>query len=151
MEVSELTALDQLSEASSDVFESLAKTLNEEDRKLNFLKVSKANNFVNLLALYRATGEIDYLERAKDADKYLEERMGELQSEVEKILLKKTLVSRRLLPWVDLYEMYDETGDKKYLEAAHKGACDMTRWLWAYPVIPDGNTIHKDGRVYESH
>lgn len=155
MEVSELAALHDLSGRRTPVFLDLARRLNEQDRILNLKKVSRAGSFINLLALYRATDDPALLAAAvADAENYLARRLDEPQSAVgPEIIAENSCFPTDFLPlWVDLFELYSETGDKRFLDAAHQGARDFTRWLWIHPVIPDGTVaIHTDGQVYESH
>ena len=48
--------------------------------------------------------------------------------------------------WWDLLDLYELTGDKKYLNAAQVGAFNTIAGLWSHPRVPEGNiTIHAGG------
>lgn len=50
--------------------------------------------------------------------------------------------------WIDLLELYETTGEKRYLEAAHRGARLYTQYIWYCPEVPDANiTVNPDGKA----
>jgi hypothetical protein len=50
--------------------------------------------------------------------------------------------------WWPLLDLYDATGDKKYLEAAQEGAYYTVAGLWSHPSIPDGSVTINPGGSY---
>lgn len=50
--------------------------------------------------------------------------------------------------WIDLLEMYELTGNKAYLRAAHRGAKLYTQYIWYSPAVPDRNIlVNPDGKA----
>jgi hypothetical protein len=48
--------------------------------------------------------------------------------------------------WIELYELYEETKERRFLAAAHQGARDYAQFVWLAPRIPDGEIrVHEDG------
>jgi len=120
------------------------------NRSLNLDAMLWGDRWQNAMALYRATGEQKYLDDAiRKADKYIEERVNTVQTDFN------DNHSRGLFFWtsyanqfMELYLMYKTTGDKKYLEAAHKGARMYARFCWISPMIPNGEvTVNKGDSV----
>src|SRR5262249_40661642 len=85
-EISELAALSLMSQGHSMVFRHYALALLDKPRALNLEVVSEGASWQSLLGLYRMTGDVQYLNRAKDgADRYLTERVGKPQSDFSQI------------------------------------------------------------------
>ncbi|NQU43726.1 hypothetical protein HQ520_10610, partial [bacterium] len=50
--------------------------------------------------------------------------------------------------WWDLIDLYEMTGDRKYLDAAEEGAFHTVAGQWSQPVVPDGDIeVHPDDQV----
>ena len=131
----------------------------EEARKLYDGKVARSLNlgsytfedrWINSLALYRATGERKYLDRAvEDCDRYLESRVYKKQTAFDdKYSIGWFFWTSFSNQWMELLQMYDATGYERYLKAAEEGAMYYTQFCWMLPVVPEGKiTVNPGGNV----
>lgn len=135
--LSELAALYGITHGASPLFRRLAEQEMGRTRTLNLDDVSDGASWPNQLAMYQETGEARFLEAARHgADAYLEERVSK----------PATAFAGRgfffwppFVPdWIDLFRLYEATGDKRYLTAAQRGARQYTMFTWMSPRVPDG-------------
>lgn len=145
--LSEYAALFGLSGDRTPFFRSAAESLFSRDRVLNLEAVSKGDGWANALALYRATGDQKWLDRARhDADAYLKRRIDTPQVNFEDPDSRGLFFWTSFSPqWVELFELYEATGDRRYLDAAHQGARNYTRYIWFAPRIPAGDVTVNEG------
>ena len=145
-EVSEMVALDQMFRGRSPVFAAAAREMAGKPRKLNQTLVSEGGTFAERLALYRLTGEPRFLAEARaKADAYIKSRIATLQTDFTDVRLEVSSYgasggqfwSDYAPRWVELYELFEETGDKRYLDAAVEGARLYVTYAWAFPTVPD--------------
>jgi hypothetical protein len=151
--LSEYTALYELTGRRTPFFLQAAESLFGKDRVLNLDSVSRGDFWANSLALYRATGDRKWLDRAmRDADDYLRRRVDTPQTGFEdpdsRGMFFWTSYSSQ---WVELYELYEETGERRYLDAAHAGARNYAHYIWLCPRIPDGNVTVNEGGFAPSY
>jgi len=106
-------------------------------------RVERPENWHNQLALWLATGKPHHLAAAKaGADQHLQERLGEPASEFTSGGPFVLFTPR----WIDLFRLYEATGEARYLAGAHAGARRYTMFTWMSPRIPDHDiTVHPDG------
>lgn len=145
--LSEYAALYELTGGRTPCFLSAAESLYGKDRILNLESVLRGGFWANSLALYRATGEAGWLGRARhDADAYLARRVDKMQTDFadpdSRGLFFWTSFSNQ---WIELLELFEETGDRRYLAAAHQGARNYTRYIWLAPRIPEGKVTVNEG------
>jgi hypothetical protein len=140
-EVSELAELYQISRGQSPVFKSYALALAGKPRTLNLLMISSGDAFWDKLALYRLTGDKAQLDRARAlADAYIARRIATPQRDFADVHIDAggQFWSDFAPHWVELFELWEETGDARYLTAATAGAREYASYAWYFPSIPSG-------------
>ncbi|MGB7158891.1 MAG: hypothetical protein WBD40_12535 [Tepidisphaeraceae bacterium] len=147
--LSELAALHAMSQGRNPIFLTHAAKMLGLDRTLNLDVQEKGRSWQNLLAMYRATGAANFLDEAKrEADKYLARRIDKTQMDFKDPESKGMFFWSSHAPqWIDLLELYGETQDKKYLDAAREGARSFTQYTWFAPAIPDQSVTVNQGGV----
>lgn len=151
--LSEFTALYEMSGGRTPFFLQAAESLFGRNRVLNLDSELRGDFWANSLALHHATGDRKWLEHARrDADDYLKRRVDTVQTDFEdpdsRGLFFWTSFSSQ---WIELLELYEATGDRRYLDAAHQGARNYTRYIWFSPRIPEGNVTVNDGGFAASY
>lgn len=148
--LTELTALYDVFQRANPVFLTLAKKMYGEDRTLNLNVVEEGDSWKNSLALYKSTGDNSYLEKAMtDADAYLTRRMAQAQTDFMDPDAGGLFFWTGFAPkWIDLLELYEQSGEQRYLDAAHSGARKFAMFVWMCPTIPDENIlVNKGGKA----
>ncbi len=152
VEVGELASLNEMLGGRSPVFREEAKRIYGRTRKLN-LNTETGATWQDALAMHRLTGGAGYLERARTwADKEIAEQLTSLPRDFETnpaLRDKQAAFYNDYGPkWFDLFELYEVTKEKKYLDAAATSARQMLLWLRSNPMAPSGHiTVNKGGRV----
>lgn len=135
--VSELASLYRFSRGGSPVFLQGVLDLYQKDRTLNMTWVTRGGTWQQLLAAWRATGERKYLDEARlKADRYLKDRIQTPQTDFAEGA-DGTFWDYFFPAWKELLELYEETGEARYLAAAHQGARRYAQLMWFTPPIPD--------------
>lgn len=142
--VSELAALYGISRGASPVFRRYAEQLLKEDRTLNLDDLAPGDSWQNNLHVYRSTGDARFLAKARaGADAYLADRMTRGADDFDEGGL---FFWTAFTPaWIPLLELYEATGDRRYLEAARTGARRYTMFTWMAPQIPDETVLVNPG------
>jgi len=146
--LSELTALEEFSGGRNPDFTELAKEILPKERSLNLEVVQPEDVWQNWFAIYRATGDKKWLEKAKNgADEYIKTRIDTPQTDFTDRKSRGMFFWTSFAPnWIELFELYEVTSEKRYLEAAHKGARKFAQFVFMVPTIPVGEvTVHEDG------
>ena len=141
-EVSELADLYQMSRGASPVFKAYALALAGKPRALNLLMISTGDTFWDKLALYRLTGDRAQLAAARaGADRYIAARIDTPQTSFADVHLDQggQFWADFAPRWVELYELWEETREPRYLAAAAKGARLYASFAWYFPAIPTGD------------
>ena len=149
MEVAEIAALNSFYQGISPVFNFYADSLSRVSRSLNLTITSRGDAWPNLLALYRMTGEQALLDKAKvKADEYIQNRIISKAKDFTGVEQAAQFWTDFAPDWIELLDLYEETKDKRYLDASVAGAKLYMEYIWFYPMIPDKNIIiNKDGIV----
>jgi hypothetical protein len=141
-ETSELAGLYQMSKGESPVFDHYAKEVAGKPRALNLLMVSGGDTFWEQLAIYRLTGDKAVLAHARAlADAYIKARVDTPQPDFSDVHIDKggQFWSDFSPRWVELFELWQETGEARYLRAAQMGAREYASYAWYFPAIPAGD------------
>ncbi|MEP6669073.1 MAG: hypothetical protein ABJF10_07975 [Chthoniobacter sp.] len=104
--------------------------------------------FADALALYKLTGERHWLDSAiAAADKYIAANITTLPT---RDLGGSPFVNVSFVPdWEGLLQIYEATGEKRFLDASIEGAHWLMTTLWTQPTIPMGNTTIHPGGIYD--
>ncbi|CAA9556645.1 MAG: hypothetical protein AVDCRST_MAG88-1164 [uncultured Thermomicrobiales bacterium] len=96
----------------------------------------RRSDFQVSLARYQLTGEAQYLERARaEADAYIAARVATPATDT----IEGQRFSIHIGPdWISLLDLYEETGDRRYLAAAEAGARWFVTLLSTAPPPPPG-------------
>ncbi len=149
MEVAELATLHTFYQGRSPVFSYYADSLSHVSRSLNLSITSKGDSWPNLLALYRMTGDQAFLTASKSkADAYITSRIAKKSTDFSGVEQAAQFWTDFAPWWIELLDLYEETREKRYLDAAVKGADLYMQYVWFYPSIPEKDIIiNKDGVV----
>jgi hypothetical protein len=145
--ISELCSLYGITSGASPVFRRQAEALLGRDRVLNLDDISKGDTWENHLALWEATGEPRYLDTARQgADEYISRRVERPARDFNRGGL---FFWTGFTPqWIDLFRLYEATGEKRYLAAARAGARQYAMFTWMAPRIPDAEvTVNPFGKA----
>ena len=142
---SEAAVLYQFGQGNMAFLQDLAVSQQATGSELSYEKIWRDN-----MALYRATGDENYLSVAKSgADLYIEHRIKNNITAFNYLDHSKSSFWSSLNPkWIELFEMYETTGEQHYLDAAYEGALRFCRFLWQVPVVPDAQiTVNSGGKA----
>lgn len=148
--LTELTSLYDVFQKSNPVFLALAEKMYGTERTLNLDVVGNGSSWKNALALYKATGEKAYLEEAMvGANAYIDRRIDHLQTDFNDPDAGGLFFWTGYAPkWIDLLELYEQSGEMQYLEAAHESARLFSMYVYLCPAIPDQDIlVNKDGKA----
>jgi len=98
------------------------------------------NAWVRALALYRATGEIAWLQNAVSGARMALEALSKQSREMKAIGFWTTP-----MPWIALWDLYEASGDDDLRQAAIEGAREYMQFIWMGPVIPAGDVAVNPG------
>lgn len=144
-EASEFAAAFAYGGGQSPVLLGYAKDLT--DKKL---KSKRADRWVQLLAIYHATKDSEALKQAvAGADNYIAERMQQPEEKFDSSEAGDFFFWTSYAPlWINLLDLYEVTGEKRFLEAAHRGAREFTQYVMMSPRIPEGDvTVNPGGKA----
>lgn len=136
--VSELTALYRIFNGATPAFLTLAREEYASKRVRNLDVAERGDSWQNSLALYRATGERTDLERAMaGADEYLRQRLPAQAGFVGNHGEKPFFWTQFVPDFAALVELYEASGERRYLDAAQTAARAFTAFVWMSPAVPD--------------
>jgi hypothetical protein len=105
---------------------------------LNLDEVLSGKQWQNAMHLYKATGDKKYLDLAvSGADRYLKDRVHTLPTDFSDEAARGMFFWTSYAPqWMELYLLHELTGEKRFLDAAQKGAREYTQFVWLCPAVP---------------
>lgn len=147
---SEASALFELTNRRSSFLKEIA-----EEKKAANLPLSHEKMWRDNFSLFTATNDTSYIEDAcSGAISYINHRIENLLSSFSYDDHSVSSFWSAYNPkWIELFEMYEITGNQQFLDAAYEGALRFCRFLWQLPVVPDSKiTVNKGGKapVYNS-
>ncbi len=150
MNFSEITALYSIFKGHIPFLLDLA-----EEKSINFSDHANERQWRQYIAMYRATEDESYLSNAEDAaDDYIADRIDSAQTSFNFLHHSESSFWVQLAPkFVDLLELYEVSGEQKYLDAAHTAARRFAMFTWMSPKIPDEDITVNSGNeapVYAS-
>lgn len=100
--------------------------------------------------LYKFTGNEEYLKLAKEeADKYIAAKIEAPRSER---FNEEQFIALDFYPqFAGLLDLYEISGDKKYLDAAEKAARNLLPTVWIYPNDADGAEYTTDAEYIKNN
>jgi hypothetical protein len=151
--ISELTALEEMSGGRNPLLVDKAKALLPLTRSLNLDAFIREDSWENWLAIYRATGDQEWLAKAKaGADQYIAERIENRPTDFTDPEARDMFFWTNYAPsWIELLELYDVTNEQRYLDAAREGARRFVQYVYLCPVIPDEEVKVNEGGVAPSY
>lgn len=114
------------------------------------LKTKRADRWVQLLALYHSTKDPEMLKQAVEgADAYIAERMQQPEETFNSAEAGDFFFWTSYAPlWINLLDLYEVTGERRFLEASRRGAREFTQYVMMSPRIPEGDiTINPGGKA----
>ncbi len=144
-EIGELAGLDQISNFQNEAFAAEIDRLFGQPRMLNLTTATVSDSWQDYLARYRITQDPALLEEAKRlADAYLDEHVRVLPVDFASTPGLKDRMANFVtdfgILWYDLFELYEATGEARYLEMAEQGAMQMLLWIRSFPFSDPGAT-----------
>ncbi len=133
--VSELATLYAIFGKRNRAYLDLARGEYEGERTRNLDVAESGQTWSNALSLYEATGDKAMLSSAvAGADRYLAKRVAVNQAEFKD---ESFFFWPAFTPdFVDLYRLYEASGERRFLDAARLGARRYTMFTWMAPRIP---------------
>ncbi|MCE9518759.1 MAG: glycoside hydrolase family 127 protein, partial [Verrucomicrobia bacterium] len=106
---------------------------------LNLSELLDGDQWQNAMYLYKATGDKKYLDLAiTGADRYLKERIDTPQTDFSDKVSRDMFFWTSYVPhWMEIYLLYEMTGKKRFLDAAHRGARQFAQFIWFCPAVPE--------------
>jgi hypothetical protein len=153
VEIAELAGLFAMSGGKSVAFRREAERLFGKPRRLNLLTDTGGGTWQDALAMYRLTAEPSWLNRARGgADAHI---TAEVDAFPRDFRTNPALVDKQAAfytdygpRWFDLYELYEASGERRYLDAAIASARAMLLLLRSHPLAPPSTIlVNEGGRV----
>lgn len=143
--ISELISLYNVFNKQNPLFLNIAKEESVKARKRNLDELEAGNTWQNSLWFYKATGDKNYLISAvAGAEKYLAGKKANRDHFQGSYFFWTSFTN----DFIGLFQLYEETKDKKFLDAAQEAARYYTMFTWMSPQVPNETvTVNKDGKA----
>jgi hypothetical protein len=153
MEIGELASLYQMTGERNSAFTKEMDRIFGKSRQLNLAVATGGASWSDYLAKYRIQKDTNDLKMTRKlADEYLKNEVNNYPKDFNTNSGLKdrqaTFFTDFAPKWYDLLELYEETHEQKYLDAAAVGARQSLLWLRSNPLARDSIiTVNKGGRV----
>jgi hypothetical protein len=145
--VSELATLYGITHGASPVLRRMAEEMLGRNRVLNLDDIAEGGSWQNQLGVFLVTGDARLLAAARrGADAYLAKRVDRPATGFDDggMFFWIGFAPK----WIDLFRLYEATGEPRYLAAARQGARQYTMFTWMAPRIPDTDvTVNPGGKA----
>lgn len=148
--LSELAALSSIAGGRGKPLMELAVREYGRDRVFNLDATTQGTRWQNALALARATNDPAWQAQAIElADAYLARRTEQPQTDFSDPDAEGMFFWPSWVPqWIELFELYETTGEQRYLDAAVAGARDYAMFTWMCPAVPRQQiTVDQSGKA----
>ncbi len=148
--LSELQVLYNVFGKSNSFYAEMAKKEFGTARVRNLDEEQKGRNWVNAMFMFKLSCDSSYLSLSKSlADNYLKERVNTRITQFGDPLFSSNFFWPTFTNnWSALLELYELTGEQRYLKAAQDGARHYTLFTWMAPKISDQPiTVNKGGKA----
>jgi hypothetical protein len=150
VEIGELAGLFEMTGGTSVAFRREAERIFGKPRRLNLLTDTGGGTWQDQLAMFRMTRDKDWLAKSRaGAGAHI---AAELDRPPTDFNTNPALVDKQAAfytdygpRWFDLYELYEATGDRRYLDAAVVGARAMLLMLRSNPMAPNAEIVANEG------
>ncbi len=150
VEIGELAGLHEMTGGHNSVFGEETDRIFGKPRKLNLITETGGGSWQDYLAKYRISGKSTDLSRAIELaniylDNYYDQYPQDFTTSAGLKDSQATFVTDYTLVWYDLMELFEETGDPRFKDAAITGASQMLLWMRSNPMAPDSVIIANEG------
>jgi hypothetical protein len=148
VDIGELAGLHLMTRGRTSAFAEETKRLFGKTRKLNLEVESGGGSWQDYLARYQIHKDPTDLDKAKaGADHYLKQVFDNYSTSFKDFPAHEFTTDFTIRIY-DLHQMYEVTGDKRYLDAAVVGARHIVLWSRSHPAAPDSTiTVNPGGKV----
>jgi len=152
-EIGELAGLYTMTGGNTPAFAKETDRLFGQPRKLNLNTITGGASWQDYMARYKITGKAGDLKKAKEeALRYIDQNVKNFPSGFTSSAGLKDKQAAFQIDFTtniyDLFELWEITGDKAFLEASRFGARHLVLWTRSNPMAPDSViTVNKGGMV----
>jgi hypothetical protein len=153
MELWEMASIHRLLGRQNTALPKEMERLFGKSRQLNLQTEVSGASWKDYLARYLVNHGQQYLDSAiRLADAYLDMTFFEYPSDFSTNAglrdAQATFVNDYSSTWQELLELYEITGEQKYLNASYEGAKQLSLWTRSTPFAPESTiTVNKGGKV----
>lgn len=153
-EIGELAGLHLMTNGNSSVFEKETERIFGKPRKLNLNTLTGGASWQDYMARYKISGNADDLKKAtENALIYIEQNVKNYPASFTSSAGLKDKQAAFQIDFTsniyDLFELWELTKDKVFLEAARIGARHLALWARSNPMAPDSVITVNEGGVVE--
>lgn len=153
VEIGDLAGLYQMTGSKSLVFQNEVNRIFGKPRQLNLETVTGGTTWQDYMAKYKISGKSDDLAKAEEGAKnYIIQYVNKFPTDFTSSSGLRDKQAGFQIDFVtnifDLFELWETTKNKVYLEAARVGARQLVLWTRSNPMAPDSLiTVNKGGKV----